>query len=1083
MVGLNQLFFLPVRSRTALQEASPPARAHPARSPPREGSRFAARRWRRLRLSNSKPGPFNPGSSASVHLNRLSINRCTKCFSFRIVSRRARTLGCVAWTYIAPKYFLYNRARRIVWVGDASIVPVPRTRRRNPGNCPLVRRVGSEASSSGSESEGREFCFWRGAIMEPPSEFRSHGRHWEEPRHHSPQQRPRQQQQYQQEHQPQPQPQPQGHYRVRDQSSTRGRSSSRQQRMPAHDDGEGDDVGPAGGASRPRSSHSQSTSNTPRRKGNPQSASPSLDGSRPLPRVPHPQAGTPPTSASPRRGPESGEGGGGDGGDRDGDDGGAAPSLTPLSALTAILTAHASHRAASLAAYRQSHSLHRHASDRAKAAAEKLRLAEAEAEHAETAEEYAREELARAAARKDEAAAAAKAMTKRVRALSRGLAGRRVRLIGLSKNAGWNGRTGTIAKLVADGEDAGRWKVRLDPEWRGRDAEGRRMRRMDTATIADDNGDQGTDSQQNAVVAKAENLQLVNEDGSPDDDETDDVGAWYGDSGAGGARSASRSASRSRSASSQRRGRQEGIHPSRSIDPEQEEFADDGHHPHRPPRDPSSAGMRTAHAFVTPESGDGRGRSGYKNIAPTSYYKSETGRYHESPPRRSQSNQRQQQQQRQQLSGASHPRDPGQGSPPGSQTTKPTPFKLSPPRDGPRNARSSSSGRNKNTSRRYETPIRRSPSNDSARLSSAFSRMLLSPVSFTPVSFNPEPSDSFQKFRTSPTTQWIGQQQQSNFQRQGNNSGSGNGWKPYNDSPGEVSLAGSLFDEVTSLEKNMFPYPDEGEIRRPGGSSSNVDDVFCHRDYGETSSDPQLQPYPSHDVSQEEEDPRHAGLADSGDGLPTIVVLPVPEDDFDNPYLSPGHHSSSPPHCVGVQNAGVRHINGVYLLAHPKDEQGHPAVEEEDEEGEGPPPLYFRDGPPVLLPDGRRYDMCILRIACPDSPDHVIWFLAKVDVDPDCLDVKFSDCYYYCRMLRNDDGRGGEREGGCRSPPGRGWNVPRLPPGAEELRVAQSSSFSTAEDVGGGGARERGRGRGPTGPRAAFASPGEDSGVLSQYSI
>ena len=55
--------------------------------------------------------------------------------------------------------------------------------------------------------------------------------------------------------------------------------------------------------------------------------------------------------------------------------------------------------------------------------------------------------------------------------------------------------------------------------------------------------------------------------------------------------------------------------------------------------------------------------------------------------------------------------------------------------------------------------------------------------------------------------------------------------------------------------------------------------------------------------------------------------------------------------------------------------------------------------------------MCILRIDCPDSDDHIIWFLAKVEVDPVCLDVKFSDCYYYCRMLRNGDGHGGEIAG------------------------------------------------------------------------
>ena len=74
--------------------------------------------------------------------------------------------------------------------------------------------------------------------------------------------------------------------------------------------------------------------------------------------------------------------------------------------------------------------------------------------------------------------------------------------------------------------------------------------------------------------------------------------------------------------------------------------------------------------------------------------------------------------------------------------------------------------------------------------------------------------------------------------------------------------------------------------------------------------------------------------------------------------------------------------------------------------------------------------MCILRIDCPDDPNYVIWFLSRVDVDPSCLDVKFSDCYYYCRMLRNDSGD-------C--PPLKGWNIPKVPPG---ITIAPSTSFS-----------------------------------------
>jgi hypothetical protein len=171
---------------------------------------------------------------------------------------------------------------------------------------------------------------------------------------------------------------------------------------------------------------------------------------------------------------------------------------------------------------------------------------------------------------------------------------------------------------------------------------------------------------------------------------------------------------------------------------------------------------------------------------------------------------------------------------------------------------------------------------------------------------------------------------------------------------------------------------------------------------------------------------------------------------------------------VGVQNAGFSHVNGVYLLAYPKDENGNAIV---DDEGElDMPPLYFKDGPPTLLSDNRYYDMCILRINCPDSVDHVIWFLARVDVDPDCLDVKFSDCYYYCRMLRTDDGCGGEREGGCLSPPTRGWNLPKLPKGVEMLSIAKSRSFSPAISLNHGG---RGLGIVPR-PQTASARREED---------
>jgi hypothetical protein len=75
--------------------------------------------------------------------------------------------------------------------------------------------------------------------------------------------------------------------------------------------------------------------------------------------------------------------------------------------------------------------------------------------------------------------------------------------------------------------------------------------------------------------------------------------------------------------------------------------------------------------------------------------------------------------------------------------------------------------------------------------------------------------------------------------------------------------------------------------------------------------------------------------------------------------------------------------------------------------------------------------MCILRIDCPESPDFVIWFLSRVNIDPDCLDVKFSDCYYYCRVLRSR---------GWRVPPTNGWNIPDVQPGA-------AAAFSTADEA------------------------------------
>jgi hypothetical protein len=57
-----------------------------------------------------------------------------------------------------------------------------------------------------------------------------------------------------------------------------------------------------------------------------------------------------------------------------------------------------------------------------------------------------------------------------------------------------------------------------------------------------------------------------------------------------------------------------------------------------------------------------------------------------------------------------------------------------------------------------------------------------------------------------------------------------------------------------------------------------------------------------------------------------------------------------------------------------------------------------------------------------------------VDIDPDCLDVKFSDCYYYCRVLRSV---------GLFVPPMDGWSVPDV---QEQLAGDDAVAFTTVND-------------------------------------
>jgi hypothetical protein len=155
-------------------------------------------------------------------------------------------------------------------------------------------------------------------------------------------------------------------------------------------------------------------------------------------------------------------------------------------------------------------------------------LAQAELEHATTAQEYAAEELSQSTIQKNEAQVSLNSICKQIRHQSKPFINRRVKLVGLNKNAMWNGRLGTVMKLVTDGssDDVGRWKVKLDPEWRGRDADGKRLARCDTISLDNthdctppknnnDNGngqrgEEGTAANSmNVVVAKAENLELI----------------------------------------------------------------------------------------------------------------------------------------------------------------------------------------------------------------------------------------------------------------------------------------------------------------------------------------------------------------------------------------------------------------------------------------------------------------------------------------------------------------------------------------------------------------------------------------------
>ena len=158
------------------------------------------------------------------------------------------------------------------------------------------------------------------------------------------------------------------------------------------------------------------------------------------------------------------------------------------------------------------------------------------------------------------------------------------------------------------------------------------------------------------------------------------------------------------------------------------------------------------------------------------------------------------------------------------------------------------------------------------------------------------------------------------------------------------------------------------------------------------------------DTDHRSRDQSSHGPHPDDNSTPTVVVLPLNNEEGEG-------DKGGRPTCFAVQNADISHVNGVYVLNE----------DESDSDASDAPPLYFRDGDPILLSDGRYYDMCIMRSACPESPDHVIWFLARVNVDPDCLDVNFSDCYYYCRLLSSV---------GMHTPPMKGWDVSGMQPDA-----------------------------------------------------
>ncbi len=663
--------------------------------------------------------------------------------------------------------------------------------------------------------------------------------------------------------------------------------------------------------------------------------------------------------------------------------------LTPLATLSTILTTAHHYHQTTKTSFRTSHTLALQARERTQRAQEALRQAQAEYEHAKTAEEYALSELERAKKEKEEMHEHVDYVEGQVRSFSRKMRDRRVELKGLKRNEGWNGRRGKIVKLVMDGEDLGRWKIKIetdgvdhgkistnggggsgnrrggDPDGvDGRDSLNGEIHNGDTAYPDGDGGQNNnrvSDGAQNQmqrrqeqqhIVAKAENLILL--DGQAVDETHDIFGSMLPMSGLQ-PRTKSNLSSKSKDPdedfvnTTQLRHNNRGIS---TITPEKDENNMNFHRHHHKGSQHNDGHDNYNNPPGHYDSVRSRRQSEYD---PTLYLQSnEQNHIHHSrlnAPQSTHSNSHQDHHPQRQQNNVQQ-RQPNYTSQ--SQKTQ-----LS--------DRSQHSFKSKARSLISPPPtlLRR----ESITLSTAFSNMLLSPVTFEPVSFTP-----------SVTTDGEGDHHKGGDSQTGDS----------RNLTGDVSVAGSFFEEVTSRQ-----YPNES---RAGQSNDRSNVNAGHHNICDAS---EVKP----------------PFKDNPNMTPSLVFL----TDNDEQTIT-----SFPPPCVGIKDAGVPYVNGVYLLTNSNSNS-------ENHRSETEPPVYFKDGPPVLLSNNRYYDMCILRIPCPDSPDHVIWFLARVDIDPDCEDVKFSDCYYYCRLLRVE---GVEND----IPPEGGWKIPSVPPGVR-LKSRNANEF------------------------------------------